>query len=97
MPSNTRPSVRRSREQWQRLIDEQHNGELTQREFCQQNNLALSSFYNWKRRLSENIDRTQPAEDSTWLSLPEQLFSPSGGWKIELDLGGGICLRLNQG
>jgi len=97
MPTNLRPSVRRSRKQWQSLIDEQQQSDLTQAEFCQQNKLAISSFCNWKRRLSENIDRRQPTEDSSWLSLPEQLFSSSGNWKIELDLGGGICLRLNQG
>ncbi len=97
MPSNTRPSIHRSREQWQRLIDEQHSSELTQRDFCQQNKIAVSSFCNWKRRLSQKEAAKPSTEDSTWLSLPEQLFSPSGIWKIELDLGGGICLRLNQG
>jgi hypothetical protein len=97
MPSNAHSSVRRSREQWQRLIDEQHNSKLTQRDFCQQNNLAVSSFCNWKRRLSQGNERSQATQDNTWLSLPEQLFSPSGNWRIELDLGGGICLRLNQG
>jgi hypothetical protein len=97
MPSNTRPSVRRSHEQWQRLIDEQHNGELTQREFCQQNSIAVSSFCNWKRRLSQEEAANPSAEDTNWLSLPEQLFSSPGNWRIELDLGGGLCLRLTQG
>lgn len=97
MSTNHRPSIRRSREQWQSFIDEQQQSGLSQAEFCQKNNLALSSFYHWKRRLSESTEHRQPSEDNTWLSLPEQLFSPSGNWKIELDLGGGICLRLNQG
>jgi hypothetical protein len=97
MPSNTRPSVRRSHEQWQRLIDEQHNGELTQREFCQQNSIAVSSFCNWKRRLSQEEAANPSAEDTNWLSLSEQLFSSPGNWRIELDLGGGLCLRLTQG
>lgn len=97
MPTNLRPPVRRSRKQWQSLIDEQQRSRLTQVVFCQQNKLAVSSFCNWKRRLSENTEDKQPAEGNTWLSLPEQLFSPSGNWKIELDLGDGICLRLNQG
>jgi len=97
MPSNTRPSVRRSREQWQCLIDKQHNSELTQRDFCQQNKLAVSSFCNWKRRLSQKEAAKPSTEDPHWLSLPEQLFSPSGNWRIELDFGGGLCLRLTQG
>ena len=97
MPSNTRPSVRRSREQWQSLINEQKGSKLTQADFCQQNSIAVSSFCNWKRRLSQEGSVTPSAEDSTWLSLPEQLFSSAGGWRIELDLGDGLCLRLTQG
>lgn len=97
MSTNSRPSVRRSREQWQHLINDQHASKLTQAEYCKQHNLAVSSFTNWKRRLSQEEKMNQPAEDNTWLSLPEQLFSSSGNWRIELELGGGICLRLSQG
>ena len=74
MSTNHRPSVRRNREQWQSLINEQQQSGLTQAQFCQQNKLAVSSFYNWKRRLSESTEYKQPAEDS-WLSLPEQLLT----------------------
>lgn len=97
MPSSTRPSIHRSREQWQRLIDEQRSSELTQRHFCQKNKLAVSSFCNWKRRLSKEEAANPSTEDPHWLSLPEQLFSPSGKWRIELDLGNGLCLRLTPG
>jgi hypothetical protein len=97
MSSPSHPAVRRSREQWQRLIDEQQKSDLTQREFCQQNDLAVSSFCNWKRRLSKTEASHQSAEDGSWLSLPEKLFSSSSHWRIELDLGGGLCLRLSQG
>lgn len=97
MSTSHRPSVRRTREQWQSLINEQQQSGFTQAQFCQQNKLAVSSFCNWKRRLSENTEDKQRVEDRTWLSLPEQLFSSSGNWNIELDLGGGICLRLNPG
>ncbi len=97
MPSKTHPSVRRSREQWQRLIDEQLSSKLTQRDFCQHNNIAVSSFCNWKRRLSQEEAANPSTEDTSWLSLPEQLFSSPGNWRIELDLGGGLCLRLTQG
>ena len=96
MPTNLRPSIRRSCEQWQRLIDEQLQSKLTQAEFCRQNDLAISSFGYWKRRLSQKETANQSEEDNRWLSLPEQLFSPSGNWRVELDLGGGLCLRLSQ-
>ena len=97
MPTNPRPLIRRSREQWQRLINEQQKSDLTQREFCQQNSIAVSSFCSWKCHLSQEDATSTPAEDNTWLSLPEQLFSSSGNWRIELDLGSGLCLKLTQG
>jgi putative transposase len=97
MSTNPRLSVRRSREQWQRLINEQQKSNLTQAEFCQQHDLAVSSFCNWKRRLLQDDATRESSEDNAWLSLPEQLFTSSGNWRIELDLGDGVCLRLTQG
>lgn len=96
MSTNSRPAIRRSRDQWKSLIEEQRQSKLTQAQFCQQNNLAVSSFSNWKRRLSQKEATHQSEQDNTWLSLPEQLFSSSNNWHIELDLGGGICLRFSQ-
>ncbi len=96
MSRNSRKPVRRSREQWQRLINNQLEGDDTQAEYCQQHGIAVSSFCHWKRRLSQEPASNQSAEDNTWLSLPEQLFSTSNNWRIELDLGGGVCLRFSQ-
>jgi len=43
---------RRTREQWQALIDEQAESELSVSEFCAQYDLTVSNFYLWRKKLS---------------------------------------------
>ena len=91
-----RSQHRRSHEEWQRLITEQQQSGLSQRAFCREHGLALSSFRNWKQRLAA----THPVPETgggEWLELPLGLDrSTAPHWEIELDLGNGICLRLRQ-
>jgi hypothetical protein len=98
MASNNR--IRRSPEQWQELIDEQARSGLSQADFCEREQLALSTFTNWKRRLSGRIGSTgsdeQASAPSPWIELGAVAGS-TPGWDIELDLGDGICLRLRRG
>jgi len=92
--STTEPSrrrVRRGHAEWQRLIEAQRTSGLGQQAFCDQRELSLSTFQNWKRRLS--IAPTLPELPAAWVELPARLDVP-GGWQIELDLGGGVTLRL---
>ena len=97
--TTTEPSHRRrSEEEWRALLWEQRESGLSQRAFCKRKGLALSSFRNWKRRLTTT---TVPAEppDHHWLELPvgpSRPTDPGGHWDIELDLGNGCCLRLRQ-
>ena len=44
--SNDAPRLKRlSKEQWQRLIEEQQNSSMTQSEFCLSKELSLATFY----------------------------------------------------
>lgn len=96
MTVTPRTRQRRSREQWQQLITEQQQSGLSQKAFCQGKGLVLSTFTYWKRRLGEPTSSNGPAEGH-WLELPVSLTEgPSTGWDIELELGGGLCLRLRQ-
>jgi hypothetical protein len=45
---------RRTREQWQRLVDKQAASELTVSEFCAQHALTVSNFYLWRKKLSDD-------------------------------------------
>ena len=83
---------RRSREEWQRLIDAQFASGMTQSRFCAANGLSLASFQNWKRRLVVE----QPTSAEPWVELGTLDRSADAGWDIELDLGKGLCLRLRR-
>lgn len=83
---------RRSREEWQHLIDTQAAGNLTQVAYCKANGLSLSSFRYWKRQL----EAEQPAPVEPWVDLGTLDRRTGSGWDIELDLGKGICLRLRR-
>jgi hypothetical protein len=87
---------RRSRAQWQDLIQQQASGSLSQPEFCQQNDIALSTFQNWKRKL--RVDQSESTSNQDWLALPLDIPDDTVpiGWDIELELGQGICLRLRR-
>lgn len=89
---------KRSPAQWQQLVEAQAVSGRSQAAFCIDQGLAKSSFQYWKRRLRANGPAAPAAETSPALFAPltgtpvEPESMP--GWTIELDLGGGVCLRL---
>ena len=84
---------RRSREQWQQLVQEQGDSGLNPADFCQLRSINLVSFGNWRRRLKKE---STVGSDTHWLELPTAPAPRSARWDIELDLGNGLCLRLRQ-
>ena len=89
--------TRRTPGQWQELIDEQSGSGLSQVAFCKRKRIALSSFANWKRKLSVTSSaRKESAPDPSAVIDLGSLGAERSGWDIELDLGGGICLRLRR-
>ena len=86
---------RRSCEEWERLMAEYEAGDVSQRVFCAQHGLAYSSFGYWRKRLRCALaaeDRPMPAlvELPPW---PDLAVEPVP-WRIELELGEGIVLRV---
>lgn len=89
--------IRRSAEQWQQILQEYEASHLTQTAFCENNSIAPSSFYKWKKALKGNGVKASP-----FIKLPFSLdtdpeTSPDQAnpqWRIELDLGQGVMLRL---
>jgi len=88
---------RRSTAQWQQLVDEFQESGLTQKAFSDQHGIAPSAFGYWKRKLSVAPSADQD-DESSWLDLSALTAAgeQAGSWKIELDLGNGVVLRLNQ-
>ena len=95
---------RRTKTEWQRLIDEQAAGDLSQKAFCEQVGVPLSTFGYWRRKLrleasagSEGASGRSSVSLEDWIELPAPVRGALSGWLIELDLGGGLCLRLTRG
>lgn len=91
MSSVTKRRIRRSRDEWQRLINEQAESGQTQAAFCAAHGVSVASLQNWKRRLAAPAVTPAP-----WLELGTLAEAKSVSWDIELDLGDGICLRLRR-
>ncbi len=82
---------RHSRDEWQRLINEQAESGQTQAAFCAARGISVGSLQNWKRRLA-----TPDAAPVPWVELGTLAEAKSTAWDVELDLGDGICLRLRR-
>ena len=91
MSSLTKRRIRRGRDEWQRLINEQAESGQTQVAFCAARGISVASLQNWKRRLAAPDATREP-----WLELGTLTEAKSASWDIELDLGEGVCLRLRR-
>lgn len=92
--SNPKPAkIRRTRSQWQTIIETFEQSGLSVQAFCQQHDLAYSSFAKWRSLLKQ-----QPAADAvSFIELPDPSIAMSHSpWRIELDLGAGVTLRLTR-
>ena len=95
MPQAPQTQSRRSQDDWRQLMAEYEAGELTQRQFCEHHQLAYSTFCYWRKRLSAGAVRTE--RTATSLPLLELPVLPAPGqldWRLELELGQGVVLRL---
>ena len=91
--SNTASSnARRDRSAWEQLMAQYEAGDLSQRIFCEQHGLAYSTFGYWRKQLCRPVhNENQPA---SLIELPMLSTDESRGWRVELDLGKGMVLRL---
>jgi len=67
-------------------------GDLSQRIFCEQHGLAYSTFGYWRKQLRQSAhNENHPA---SLIELPMLSTGESRDWRVELDLGKGMVLRL---
>ena len=99
---------RRSAVQWKDLVVRQECSGLDERAFCREEGVGYSTFRRWRNRLKERRpnDRSPAASQTDapvsdtgeWIGLPIAGEAALGrGWDVELELGGGIVLRVRRG
>lgn len=103
MSSRTGRRRRRSRDEWAGVLERFRASGLNGHAFCTREGLGYASFCVWRRKLAEELQvpavRSVPAQtrEAAFIDLGA-LASPSGGaWAVELELGGGVMLRLKRG
>jgi hypothetical protein len=95
VPAKRPRRTRRSRAQWRELLDRfEHSGQ-SREEFCRDQGLTLSSFAHWRRALGKTTSRRG---DIAGEPLFVEWTPPvsAGAWEVELQLGGGLVLRLRR-
>jgi len=88
---------RRGESFWRRTVKAQHRSGLTQLEFCRHNDLALSTFQSWRRRLRRDLPAAEPeaADAMAFVELamhPRPIAADAGGF--ELFFPSGVRLKL---
>jgi hypothetical protein len=93
-----RKVTHRKAEYWQEQINNWQSSHLTQVQFCQQQGLAMSTFYSWQKKLrTETVSEQQLPPPFIELPLDSlHTPEPENHWDIELSLGNGITLRIRQ-
>ena len=86
--------TRRTRSQWQAIIEHQAGSGEPARSWCQANDVGYVSFMKWRKELTN--DAPSHVNEPTFVELTEPL-SPSAfssPWLVELDLAAGVQLRI---
>ena len=97
--------VRRSREEWQALLqrfDARHDSVSA---FCARESISEASYYRWRGLLPGALQQHEPAAPSgpsAFLDLGHLPASPLASqprtrFDLKLDLGGGLALHLVRG
>ena len=97
--SSKKRRIRRSPNQWRELFSRFEQGGQTRAQFCADQGVGVSTFDRWRRRLHQDGSGARvTSSDALFVELaqdaPAQSMTP---WDVELELGGGVVLRLRRG
>jgi hypothetical protein len=81
---------RRDKKQWTEISKRFDSSGLSTREFCQREDLALSSFQRWRRRLGSNA-----SAEFVELVPTVQSSVASSSWSLDVSLPNGVRLRFD--
>ncbi len=95
---------RRGADEWCALIREFSCSGETRAQFCERHGVALSTFGSWRSRLRHESttvsEAPAPPASALFIELCPQerpVAAVSESWDMELELGGGVFLRLRRG
>jgi putative transposase len=94
--------VQRDAQTWWAIVQRQRESGLSQVAFCAAEGLSVSSLQHWKRKFvrAGRCSETPPAVAGPLfaeLAVPEAGVEPKPpAWQIELELGGGLVLRIQR-
>jgi len=91
MTATTSTIPRRSRADWEHLLAQYEASGLKQRVFCEQHGLGYSTFCYWRKQLCQSA--SMGSHSGHLIELPT-LPVEHPDWRVELDLGQGVVLRL---
>ena len=92
MSNTTSSNTRRDRSAWEQLMAQYEAGDLSQRLFCEQYGVAYSTFGYWRKQLRQSAPIEKPS--TALVELPMFPLEHVPDWRVELDLGKGMVLRL---
>ena len=84
---------RKSRAEWVELMAAYEAGNRSQREFCDHHEVAYSTFGYWRKRLRQSVLPVIAAAEPL-VELSPFALDDSRDWRVELDLGCGVMLRV---
>ncbi len=100
-PNQPRKKIRCSTDEWNRIIADYKTSGLTQRNFCQQRDIAYSSFTNWLIKLKKLATDLPVENNPSALFIDISADKPAlplsvNEWDVELAFANGTVLRLKQ-
>jgi putative transposase len=87
--------VRRSESEWRELIARWGKSGVSAREFCQKQDVQVSSFHRWQQRLRET-KRNDPATTPDFIPVTGGSLSitAASSWSLEIALPNGATVRF---
>jgi len=89
MPKQSARRPRRDKSEWTEVFQRFASSELSSRDFCRREGLALSSFQRWRRRLG-----SVAGTDFVELVPTSSPSIPSSNWSFDVSLPNGVSLRF---
>ena len=93
-----RRRARRSASEWRSIMGRFERGGWTVAEFCRSESLAPNTFWRWRRKLADAdkpMSRNGSVGKAAFVELADAA-APAPVWDAELELGGGVVLRLRR-